>query len=144
MKDLLKYGLIGAGAFLLARQFGLLPELQASTVGSGDAGSNAGDTGSSGDGSSGSADTGRSDDDRSGEGDSGDSSSNQSGNSERAQLLEDLKTLAGSTALNYDQWGFLYKQITNTKAPGPASVGITRTNPMPAMTPEAFLAAIGA
>ena len=117
MKDALQYALLAVGAFLLARQFGLLPEISLGAI---DAGNSGGSTHSG-----------------------GRHNTAEAAKAHRAKIVEDLSTVAGSNALNYDQWGTLYRQLTNIAAPGPASVGIERKNPMPAMTADAFVSAIG-
>lgn len=45
--------------------------------------------------------------------------------------------------MNFDHWNYYYNQTTGNIGPSPESVGIQRQNPMPAMTINQWMSAVG-
>ena len=133
MKDLIKYGLLATGAYLLARQFGLLPELQLPGVapaGNGQQNSDgqpAGDGQTTGNGQpAGSDQTG--------------GNGQASGQQPPPTIVELMKARSGQEYRTWDQWNWYYAQITGKPGPAPEAVGVPRVDPMPGITAEEWAA----
>jgi len=145
MKDALKYALLAVGGFLLARQFGLLPEISIGPTDTGDTSGGGSDSGSGDSGDSGSggdqsgSDTTTGDQGNNGGGRTGGDRGGRGGTA----LLDNLQTLAGSGPLNYHQWGYFYKSLTGRSAPGPYAAGVPAGRDVQPMTALQFLTFIG-
>jgi len=120
MKTVLKFGLIAAGAYLLARQFGVM------------------------DGAAETPPAEAPPEEAPPEEAPPEEAPPQEAPPQAPTLLDLLKAASGINGRNFDEWNYYYKELTDRPGPAPEDVGITRTDPMPLMTAEEWAAKVTA
>jgi len=124
MRELIKFGLLGLGAYLLAREFGVFGagQISEATV-----------EPAPGEVPILPTDTQPSPETR---------QESRASESSTTGLAAQLEAAGGGRPLDYDHWAWYYRQLTGQAAPAPEELGITRTDPMPAMSAAEWVALV--
>jgi len=110
MRDVIKLVLIAAGGYLLGREFGLFGAPKTEAEGQPDQQP---------------ADA---------------TQPREEQPAEKAATAAALRAIAAKEKLNWDQWAYYYRQLTGKPAPAPEERGVQRTDPMPLIPAEAWVA----
>ena len=124
MRELIKYGLLGLGAYLLAREVGIigggLPEDTIPAPGLGPTREPASEQRTP----------------RPAE------RASEPNDTDTSRLAAQLEAAAGGRPQDYDHWAWYYRQLTGQPAPAPEDVGVVRTDPMPTMSAAEWVALV--